>query len=154
MNTPYEGAPKKDKVYKKLCFYSYMFKVQSPSKYSLFDAIHIPRLFSTVQTVLNSSILTPFSASAIFFSPLPHQQNVSLRGILSSRETKKKFLGSKIKWLGRLGTGVRPFLVNSCWTPSVVWAGAPWITHHEMGKVLKESSKKVHWSQTEPLTTS
>ena len=28
-------------IYKKLCIYSYMFKLQSPSKSSPFDAIHL-----------------------------------------------------------------------------------------------------------------
>ena len=38
-------------IYKKLCIYSYMFKVQSPSKYSPFDAIHLSRLFPLLKTV-------------------------------------------------------------------------------------------------------
>ena len=46
----YEGRPPKipEFIYKN-CFYSYMFKLQSFSKYSPFDAIHLSRLFSTAQ---------------------------------------------------------------------------------------------------------
>ena len=48
--------------------YSYMFKFQSPSKYSPFDAIHLARIFSHCsEDLLNSLILMPFSAVAIFF---------------------------------------------------------------------------------------
>ena len=49
-DTIYEGAKKMEFIYKKLCIYSYMFKLQSPSKYSPFDAIHLLRhFFSTAQ---------------------------------------------------------------------------------------------------------
>ena len=44
-----------------------MFKAQSPSEYSPFDAIHPLRLFShSPKQFLNLSILMPFRASAIF----------------------------------------------------------------------------------------
>ena len=42
----FEGGPKKTEfIYKKLCIYSYIFKLQSPSKYSPFDAIHLSKCF-------------------------------------------------------------------------------------------------------------
>ena len=65
----YKGGytKKPELIYKKLCIYSYMFKLQSPSKYSPFDAIHLLRFFfHCSKQFLNSSILMPFSASAIF----------------------------------------------------------------------------------------
>ena len=42
----YEGGHKKP-IYLciKMCIYSYMFKLQSPSKYSPFDATHLSRCF-------------------------------------------------------------------------------------------------------------
>ena len=43
----YEGALPQNGIYKKLCIYFYMFKLQSPSKYSPCDAIHLVRQFST-----------------------------------------------------------------------------------------------------------
>ena len=43
-----------------------MFKLQSPSEYSSLDAIHLSRpFFHYSKQFLNSSILMPFSASAI-----------------------------------------------------------------------------------------
>ena len=107
-----------------------MLKFQLPSKYSLFDAIHLLKLFSTAQTVLNSWILMPLSASAILVSPLPHQQNNSLWGLFSPRETKRS-LWVRSGGQGGCSMGVMPFLVKSCWTLSAVWAGAlvnrpPW----------------------------
>ena len=39
------GTPKTEFIYKKLCIYSYMFKLQLPSKYSLLDAINLLRHF-------------------------------------------------------------------------------------------------------------
>ena len=45
----YRGGPQKNRIYLKLCIYSYMFKLHSPSKYSPFDATHPLRLFSTAQ---------------------------------------------------------------------------------------------------------
>ena len=68
-------APQKPRVYKKSCiYYSYMFKRQLPSKYSPFNAIHLPRhFFPLFKTILNALILLPLNASAVFFVlPLPH----------------------------------------------------------------------------------
>ena len=51
----------------KNCIYSYTFKLQSPSKYSPFDAIHLSRhFFPCSKEFLNTSILMLFSASAVF----------------------------------------------------------------------------------------
>ena len=58
-----------------------MFKLQSPTKYSPFDAINLSRFFfHCSKQVLNMSMLMLFSASAV---PLPQQQNVSLSGLFS-----------------------------------------------------------------------
>ena len=46
------GALKNPEFIYKKCNYSYMFKLQSPSKCSPLDAIHLPRLFSTAQNSL------------------------------------------------------------------------------------------------------
>ena len=50
----------------------------------------------------------PFSASAVFVSPLPHRQNVSLRQF-SSKETKKVSRG-EIGRIGRVNTDTDGFL--------------------------------------------
>ena len=45
------GDPKiPEFIYKKLCIYFYMLKLQSPSKYSSFDAKHLSRCFFTAQS--------------------------------------------------------------------------------------------------------
>ena len=91
----WRGSPPKWNLFiKKMYTYSYMFKLQSPSKYSPFYAIYLWRLFSTAQNSLWTHqfwcllVLLPF-----FISPLPHQQNVSLGGLFSSR------------WIRRVGQG-------------------------------------------------
>ena len=90
-----EGGPKRPSwnLFIKLCIYSYMFKLQSPSEYSPLDAIHLSRcFFSTAQnrfwTHLLWCLLVLLPFFGWFVSPLPHQQNVSLGGLFSSGETK------------------------------------------------------------------
>ena len=84
------GDPKMQFIYKKLCIYSYTFKLQSPSKYSSFDAIHLLRRFFHCSDsfwthwFLCLLVLLPF-----FVSLLPHQQNVSIWGHFSSGKQKK-----------------------------------------------------------------
>ena len=46
------GPPKLEFIYKNVCIYSYIFEFQSPSKYSLFDSIHLLRhVFPLLKTV-------------------------------------------------------------------------------------------------------
>ena len=90
-----------------------------------------------------------------FLSPLPHQQNVSLWGLFSSGETnkQKRVVQGEIGWIGRVGYGVMLFWVKNCWTLCRVWAGVP-VNHPSWnGQTLWKSSKKPHWSWTQPLTT-
>ena len=51
-----------------MCIYSYMFKLQSPSKYTSFDAIHC---FHCSKWLLNLPILMPSGATAVFFVCFP-----------------------------------------------------------------------------------
>ena len=90
-----EGDPKDPEfIYKKLCIYSYMFKLQSPSKYSPFDAIHSWEVFFTAQNSFWTSwFWCLLGLLLVFISPLPHRQNISLWRLFSSRETKKLFRG-------------------------------------------------------------
>ena len=84
-------------IYTKLCIFSYMFKLQSPSKYSLFDAVHLWRHFSTAQ---NLSILMCFSAAATFcFTSSTLAKCFPLRSLLI-RETKK---ATQRDWVNREG---------------------------------------------------
>ena len=56
--------------------------------------MHLSRLFSTVQNRFwTFQILMLFSVFAVFVSPLPPWQTISLWGLFSSREIKKSHLG-------------------------------------------------------------
>ena len=61
--------------------------------------------FPLLKTVLNSSILVPFSASAGFCFTSSTSANVSLWRLFSSGETKISCSESKIRWIGRVGHG-------------------------------------------------
>ena len=82
--------PKNPKfIYKKLYSYSYMFKIQSPPKYSTFDAIHQLRcFFHCSKQVLSLSILMAFSASTVLCFTSSHEQNISFWGRLSLENQK------------------------------------------------------------------
>ena len=103
-----EGDPLKTEfTYKKLCVYSYMFKLQSLSKYSPFDTISFLRcFFHCSKQFLNSSILMPISASATFcFTNSTSTKSFPLM-TFSSRETNKNnLLGGSIRWIRRVGHG-------------------------------------------------
>ena len=108
-----------------------MFKLHSSSKYSLFDAIYLLRCFSHCsEQFLNSSVLMPFSASAVFVSPLSHWQHAALWGLFSSGETKLVTQG-KIRRIGRVAHGGHAVFGQNCWILSAAWAGVlvnhpPW----------------------------
>ena len=87
--------PKAECIYKKLCIYSYVFKPQSPSKYSPFDAIHLLRCFSPAQ----NSFWTHQFWGILVLLPLfvlspPHWQTVSRWGLfhLGNKQNKKSFI--------------------------------------------------------------
>ena len=88
------GDPKMQFIYKKLCIYSYTFKLQSPSKYSSFDAIHPWSSFlHCSKQFLNMLILMLFSDSAVFcFTSSTSAKCFHLRTFFI-RETKKSPLG-------------------------------------------------------------
>ena len=127
-----------------------MFKLQSLSKYSPFDAIHLSRCFSTSRNSFWTRwfwcllVLLPF-----FVSPLPHWQNVSLWGLFSSRKTKKIVTWGKIGWIQRVRHGGHAIFCQK-------WLN----TQHSVGRcarkspimkwanTLKESSKKFTEAQT------
>ena len=146
------GNTKKQFI-KKLYVYSYVFKLLSPSKYSLFDSIDLSRHFFTTQNSFWTRRCWCLLVLLSFFvSHLPHWQSVSLWGLFSSRETKKHIVQGKIGWKGGWDMGVMLFLVKNCWTLASVWAGAlvnhpPW-----NGQMCwKSLPKKIPWSQTQPL---
>ena len=121
------GPPQSGIYLLKLCIYSYMFKLQSPSKSSPFDAVHLWRRFLYCsKQFLNSSILMPFTASAVFcFNSSMSAKCFPVRTIFIQGD-KKKFTWGKSGWIGRVGHrghAVFGYAVKSCWTLSTVWAG-------------------------------
>ena len=95
----YDERLKKTEFIKKCVFiYSYMFKLQSPSKYS-FDAIHLLRHFlHCSKQFLNSSVFMPFFVSKLFHisKTFPFEDFFHPGG-------KKNLTEGKIRWLGRVG---------------------------------------------------
>ena len=88
-------------IYKRLCIYSYMFKPQSPSKNSPFVLIHLLRFFPLLKTVFWTCQLWCLLVLLLFFVlPLPHGQKVSLWGLFSSEEIKKKVTWGETEWIG------------------------------------------------------
>ena len=92
---------------KKWHIFSYMFKLQSPSKYSPFDAIHLSRcFFHCSEQVLNSLILIPSSSSAFFFVCFTCSTLAKcfpLRALFIQGDKKKITQGEE--WIGRVGHG-------------------------------------------------
>ena len=141
-------------IYKKLCIYSYMFKLQSPSKYSPFDVIHLWRLFfSLFKTVFEHINFDAFLCFCWFLFPPPHQQNVSLWGILSSKTNKQtKICWGEIRWIGRVGHRGHAILGQKLLNTQCTvgrWAHKPPIMR--WANVL--SLQKIHWSWKQTLTT-
>ena len=145
------GPPKKTEfIFFKLCIYSNMFKFQSPSKYSPFDAIHLLRLlFYCSEQFLNLTTLMPFSASAIFCFTSSTWQNVSLWGLFSSVETKRKSCSVGRSWVNRKGGAPGLWCFWSKTAEHSAWCGQVHssITHHDMGNHTERVIKKIHWSQ-------
>ena len=91
----YQGDPKPEFICKKIGYYSYIFKLQSPSKYSPFDVMHLLTFFHCSNQFLNSSVLMPFSASAIFCLHLLHMGKMfPFEDFFPpGKQTKKSLLG-------------------------------------------------------------
>ena len=127
-----------------------MFKLQSPSKYSPLDAIHLIEIFfHCSQQFLNSSILMSFSASAIFcFTSSTSAKHFPLRTFfIPGNKQKNKVTRGGIRWTlmppeggtQQSGHFLSKTAEHSAWcahkSPLMKWANA-----------LKESSIKFHWS--------
>ena len=104
-------------IYRNSCVYSHMFKLQSPSKHSPLDAIHLLRhFFHCSKQFLNLSSWCLFMLLPFFVSSLPSpisSQNVSLYGLFSSGETKKVTWG-EIGWIRRVEHGGHVGVVKNC----------------------------------------
>ena len=95
-------------IYKKLYIYSYVFKLQSTSKYSPFDAIHPWRLFSHCsKQFLSLWILVPVVLLLFFlFVCLFHFFHISkifpFEDFFHPGKQKRVAQG-EIRWIGRVG---------------------------------------------------
>ena len=138
--------PKVEFIYKNLRTYFYMFKLQSPSKYSPFDATHLSRFFSTAQ---NRSWTYQFWCLLVLllffcFTSSTSAKHFPLRTffIWGNKKITWPFLG-KIGWIKKGGAQ------GSCsfWSKTAdhsVQCGQVClkITCHEMGKHIQRVFKK------------
>ena len=143
-------------IYKKLCIYSHMFKLQSPSKYSPFDAVHPWRHFTHCsEQFQNSLIWMPFSAFAIFcFTSSTSAKPFPLRTFFHPGKQKKSCLGwDRVNREGGAQGGNLFFsqkLLNTQRSVGRCTCKSPIM---KCANMLRESSKKFHWSWTQLLTT-
>ena len=108
-----QGGPQNEIYLYRLCIYSYMFKLQSPLV--SFRCSTPLRLFShRSKRFLNSSILMPFSAPAVFcFTSSTSAKHFPLRTFFIQGNQDvllRARLGEQEGW----GTGVMLFLVRNC----------------------------------------
>ena len=152
----YEGGPPQNLefIYKKLCIYSYIFKLQSPSKYSPFDAIYLSRcFFHCSKQFVNLLIVMPLSASDIFcFTSSTSAKHFLLRTFFIQGNKQKSSLGQD-RVNRESGAGGH-----------AVFGQKLLNTQSDVGRCTRKSpimkwanvltlQKKVHWSQTQLLTT-
>ena len=148
-----KGDPKNG-IYKKLCIYSYMFKLQD-----FHSTLHLMQytywdIFSMAQNSFWTRrfwcILVLLS---VLVSPLPYQENVSLWGLFSSGETKKSCLEGEVSWIG--GVGHRDYAVFGQKLPNTQWDVGRYTCKSPIMKWANTLKvfKKIHWSWTQPLTT-
>ena len=127
-----------------------MFKLQSPSEYSPFDAIHLWRCFFCAQDsfwTCQFLCLLVLSPLPFFVSPLPHRQNISLSGPFSSGETKKKVIWGESGWIWRVGHQGHGVFGQKLLNLSAVWVGAlmnPPSCHGQMEHGLSQQ-QLAHW---------
>ena len=144
-------------------------KLQSPSKYSPFDAIHLLRcFFHCSKQFLNSSILMPFSVSAIFcFTSSTSAKHCPLRTFFHSGKQQKKVPLGKNRWIGRVGYGGHAVfgqkLVNiqcslgrcSCKSHIMKWKVLKKFSKNftEAKRSLSQQHQLVHWYRWAPENT-
>ena len=163
----YEGGPQNTGIYKKLCIYSYMFKLQSPSKYSPFDAMHLLRHFCHCsQQLLNLLILMLFSASAIFcFTSSTLTKCFHLRTFFI--QGNKQSHWGEIGWIWRVKDGGHAFFgkklqntehgIGRCLVnhPIMKWANTLKASSKKFSEAehgLSQQCQLVHWYRCVPRT--
>ena len=159
--------PKKWNLFLKKVVYSYTFKLQSPSKYSPIDAIHLSTFFFHCSNSFWTwrfwclLVLLP-----VFISPLPRQQSISPWGVFSSGKTKKNVAQGQKKWIGRVGNRALALFgqkllntqhgVGRCALNHPSWNGhTRWIFKKKVTKTehsLSQQRQPVHWNRWVPTT--
>ena len=137
----WEGTPQKEFLHKKLCLFL-MFNLQLCSVYFPLTQYTYQGFFPHhSKQFLNSLILMLFSASAIFLFHLFHIGKLFPFEDFFIWVNQKNVTWGKITWVEKVGHGVMPFLVKSCWTLRAVWAGTlvnhPW-WNEQMCWVIKK----------------
>ena len=129
-------------IYKKLCIYSYIFKLKSPSKYSPFDAIHLSRWFflilKTVFELFHISKTFPFEDH--FFSRKQKSCSGEIWGIKRVRRRGRAVFCQK--------------LLNTQWgvgrcarkSPIMKWARALKESPKPISLKLNTASHNASWS--------
>ena len=128
-----------------------MLKLQTPSKYSPLDAIHLSRcLFLLLKTVFQFIHFMTFSACAIFC--FTSSTLAKCFPFLIQKNNKKS---SWQDWVNREGgtQGSCPFWQKLLNTQYRVGRYVPKSPIMKWANILEESSKKIHRSGTQPLTT-
>ena len=143
-------------IYKNLCIYAMCLNISNFQSTLHLMQYTYQDVFSTAQNSFWTCRFWCLLVLLLFFaSPLSHRQNISLWGLFSSRETnKKKISRGETVEQGGWSIGVMLFFgqkllntqhsVGRCAhkSPIMKWVNA-----------LKKPSKKIHWSQMQPLTT-
>ena len=113
-----------------------MFKLQSPSKLSPFDAIYLSRhLFPLLKTVFKLIDFDVLSASAIFcFTSSTSAQCFPLRTFFHMGKHKRMLLGVRSGAQAGWGRGSRHFWSKTAEHSVQYGQVCSKITHHEMGK--------------------
>ena len=111
-----------NRIFKKLCIYSYLFKFHFKSTLHLMQHTY-QDCFSTAQNSFWTHwfwcllVLLPF-----FVSPPPHWKKFPFEAFFHQGKQKNITWG-EIRCIGRVGHEVMPFLVKKSWILSAVWAG-------------------------------
>ena len=98
----HERQPQSRNLFIKVCIYSYLLKLQAPSKYSPFDAINLWKyFFHCSKQFLNLSILMTFSVSTVFCFISFTSKHILWRTFFIQGNNKKKAF--RWDWVNRDG---------------------------------------------------
>ena len=97
--------------------------------------------FLLLKAVFEFVIFMHFSACALFVSPLPHQQNVSLAGLFFIWRNRKKVAWDEMGWIGRVGHGGHAIFGQKLLNPQ-----------RGVGRWPIYWNGQIHWESSEKFT--